>query len=85
MLSNLDAIAGVAVIEQLGLALGIPGVVDVILPIVRRKTQDPLLLQQYLLEMASNAILPGKDFKKQYRQLTSKAVTSAGGCCRRET
>jgi hypothetical protein len=62
LLSNLDAIAGFAVTEQLGLALGVPGVVDLTFPIVRRKTQDQLLLQEYLLEMASNAILRGKDF-----------------------
>jgi hypothetical protein len=61
MLSNLDAIAGYAVTEQLGLALGIPAVVDVTFPVVRRKTQDQLLLQEYLLEMATNAILLDKD------------------------
>jgi hypothetical protein len=62
LLSNLDAIAGFAVAEQLGLALGVPAVVDVTFPVVRRKTQDQLLLQEYLLEMASNAVLRGKDF-----------------------
>jgi hypothetical protein len=62
LLSNLDAIAGFAVAEQLGLALGIPAVIDVTFPVVRRKTQDQLLLQEYLLEMASNAILRGKSF-----------------------
>jgi hypothetical protein len=62
LLTNLDAIAGFAVTEQLGLALGIPGVVDVTFPVLRRKTQDQLLLQEYLLEMASNAVLRGKDF-----------------------
>jgi hypothetical protein len=62
MLSNLDAIAGFAVTEQLGLALGVPAVLDVTTPVVRRKTQDQLLLQEYLLEMASNAVLRGRDF-----------------------
>ena len=62
LLTNLDAIAGFAVTEQLGLALGVPAVVDVTFPVVRRKTQDQLLLQEYLLEMASNAVLRGKDF-----------------------
>jgi hypothetical protein len=61
LLSNLDAMAGYAVTEQLGLALGIPAVVDVTFPVVRRKTQDQLLLQEYLLEMATNAILLDKD------------------------
>ncbi|HKG50521.1 MAG TPA: hypothetical protein VKB14_08780 [Actinomycetales bacterium] len=62
LLSNVDAIAGFAVTEQLGLALGVPAVVDVTMPVVRRKTQDQLLLQEYLLEMASNAVLRGRDF-----------------------
>ena len=60
MLSNLDAISGFAVTEQLGLALGVPGVVDITFPVLRRKTQDQLLLQEYLLEMASNALLLDK-------------------------
>ena len=62
LVSNLDSIAGFAVTEQLGLALGVPAVVDVTLPVGRRKTQDQLLLQEYLLEMASNAVLRGRDF-----------------------
>jgi hypothetical protein len=62
LLSNLDAIASFAVTEQLGLALGVPAVVDVTMPVVRRKTQDQLLLQEFLLEMASNAILRGREF-----------------------
>ena len=36
LLSNLDAIAGFAVTEQLGHALGIPAVVDIILPIAHQ-------------------------------------------------
>jgi hypothetical protein len=40
----------------------VPAVVDVTFPVVRRKTQDQFLLQEYLLETASNAILRGKDF-----------------------
>jgi hypothetical protein len=61
LLTNLDAIAGFAVTEQLGLALGMPAVVDITFPVLRRKTQDQLLLQELLLEMASNAILLDKD------------------------
>ena len=61
LLSNLDAITGYAVTEQLGLSLGVPGVVDVTFPLVRRKTQDQLLLQELLLEMAANAVLLDKD------------------------
>jgi hypothetical protein len=61
LLSNLDAICGFAVTEQLGLALGVPAVIDITFPVLRRKTQDQLLLQEYLLEMATNAALLDKD------------------------
>jgi hypothetical protein len=61
MLSNLDAISGFAVTEQLGLTLGVPAVIDITFPVLRRKTQDQLLLQEYLLEMASNALLLDKN------------------------
>lgn len=61
LLSNLDAISGFAVTEQLGLALGIPAVVDITFPVVRRKTEQQLLLQEYLLETASIAILHQRD------------------------
>jgi hypothetical protein len=60
MLSNQDALGAYGVTEQLGLALGLPGVIDLTLPIVRRKQQDQLLIQEYLLEMAPNAILLSK-------------------------
>lgn len=61
LLSNLDATSGFAVTEQLGLALGIPAVVDITFPVVRRKTEQQLLLREYLLETASVAILYQRD------------------------
>jgi hypothetical protein len=61
LLSNLDAMSGFAVTEQLGLALGVPAVVDITLPITRRKTQDQLLLQEYFLETAAQAVLVDRD------------------------
>jgi hypothetical protein len=58
-LTNLDSTTGFAVTEQLGLALGIPLVVDLALPVVGRKTQHQLVLRECLLEMAPKAILYG--------------------------
>ncbi|MCM0674556.1 hypothetical protein NCC78_07635 [Micromonospora phytophila] len=61
MLSNLDAISGFAVAEQLALALGRPAVVDITVPIVADKTRHQLLIRECFLEMASNAILYRRD------------------------
>jgi hypothetical protein len=56
-LANLDSTTGFAVTEQLGLALGIPLVVDLAMPVVGRKTQHQLVLRECLLEMTPKAIL----------------------------
>lgn len=61
MRSNLDAVSGFAVTEQLGLALGIPRVVDLVFPVLHEKQAHQLLLQEYLLEMASSSILYQRD------------------------
>ncbi|MGK5741262.1 hypothetical protein [Micromonospora sp. URMC 103] len=61
LLSNLDAISGFAVAEQLGLTLGCPAVVDVTFPIVAEKSRHQLLIRECYLEMASNAILYRRD------------------------
>ncbi|MFC4019052.1 hypothetical protein ACFOW4_14035 [Micromonospora sp. GCM10011542] len=61
LLSNLDAISGFAVAEQLALALGRPAVVDITCPIVADKTRHQLLIRECFLEMASNAILYRRD------------------------
>jgi hypothetical protein len=61
LLSNLDAISGFAVTEQLGLALGNPAVTDITVPIVTEKSEHQLQLQEMLLEMAANAILYQRD------------------------
>ena len=59
--SNLDAISGFAVTEQLALALGNPRVVDLVFPVLKEKKEHQLLIQEYLLEMASNAVLYQRD------------------------
>ena len=61
VLTNLDAISGFAVVEQLGLALGRPQVIGITFPIVHQKTEHQLFLQEALLEMAPLAILYHRD------------------------
>ncbi|MEH0821453.1 MULTISPECIES: hypothetical protein [unclassified Micromonospora] len=61
LLSNLDAMSGFAVAEQLGLALARPAVVDITFPIVAEKSRHQLLIRECFLEMAANAILYRRD------------------------
>jgi len=61
LLTNLDAISGYAVTEQLGFALGRPAVTDITVPILTAKGEHQLQLQECFLEMAPNAILYHKD------------------------
>lgn len=56
-LFNYNSMGAFAVAEQLGLALGIPQIVDITFPIVAEKSTDQLLLQEYVLEMCSVSIL----------------------------
>ncbi|NJC68522.1 hypothetical protein HC031_02110 [Planosporangium thailandense] len=58
-LANLDSTTAFGIVEQLGLALGIPLVVDLVVPVVGRKSQHQLVLRECLLEMAPKAILYG--------------------------
>ncbi len=57
LLGNMNSLGAFAVAEQLGLALGMPSLVDVIVPIVHEKQTHHLLLQEYMLEMAPISIL----------------------------
>lgn len=61
MRSNLDAIGGFAVTQQLGLALGNQHVVDLVFPVLREKQKHQLLLQEVLLETAARAVLYEQD------------------------
>lgn len=56
-LSNLNAMGAFAVVEQLGLALGIPRLVDLAFTVVAEKSTDQLLLQEFVLEICSYSIL----------------------------
>jgi hypothetical protein len=56
-LTNLDSTTGFAIIEQLGLAMGLPAVVNMMLPIIHEKTQHQMVLRECLLETAPKTIL----------------------------
>jgi hypothetical protein len=60
-LTNLDSTTGYAVTEQLGLAMGLPAVVEMVLPVVHEKTQHQVVLRECLLETAPKAILYRRD------------------------
>lgn len=61
-LANTNTMSAFAVAEQIGLALGIPEIVDITLPIVMEKSTDQLLLQELALEMAGVSILYNQSF-----------------------
>lgn len=61
-LSNYNSMSALAVAEQLGLALGIPRVVEITFGMVAEKSTDQLLLQECVLEMSSMAILYKESF-----------------------
>jgi hypothetical protein len=46
-----------AVVEQLGLAIGNKEMANLAFFVVQEKTMHQLLLQEYMLEMAPNAVL----------------------------
>lgn len=56
-ISNLDSMSAFAVAEMLGLALGLPDVLDITAAVVNEKSTDQLLLQECALEMCSISIL----------------------------
>lgn len=60
MLTNVDSTTGFAVIEQLARAMGLPAVVNLVLPVIHEKTKHQMVLRECLLETAPKAILyPG--------------------------
>jgi hypothetical protein len=56
-ISNLNAMSAFAVAEQLGLALGIPAVLDITFGVEAQKSTDQLVLQEIAMEMCSISIL----------------------------
>jgi hypothetical protein len=57
LLASVNAMGAFAIAEQLGLALGLPEIVDITFPVVHELSTAQLLLQELLLEMAPPAIL----------------------------
>lgn len=56
-ISNLNSMSAFAVAEMLGLALGLPAILDITAAVVAQKSTDHLLLQECALEMCSISIL----------------------------
>lgn len=61
-ISNLNSMSAFAVAEQLGLALGIPEILDITFEVVKEKSSAQLLLQECALEMCSKSILYKQPF-----------------------
>lgn len=61
-IANLNSMSAFAVAEQLGLALGIPEILDITFLVIKQKSTDQLLLQELALEMCSISILYKKSF-----------------------
>lgn len=60
LLADVNAMGAFAIAEQLGLALGLPEIVEIAFPVVQELSTAQLLLQEFLLEMAPLAILSGE-------------------------
>ena len=61
-LSCTNTLSAFGVAEQIGLALGIPEIIDLVFPIELEKATDQRLLQEFALEMAGIAILYRQSF-----------------------
>lgn len=57
VLSNMNSLSAFAVVEQFGLLLGLPEIVNVTINVVHQKQTHELLLKEYMLEMASISII----------------------------
>ena len=61
-LLNLNAMSAFGMAEQLGLALGLSNVVDIVFPILHDKQKNHMLLQEYTLEIGAVSVLYDRDF-----------------------
>lgn len=57
LLLNVNVLGAFAMTEQLGLALGLPDIVEIAFPIVHEKQTHHLLLQEYMLEIGAISLL----------------------------
>jgi hypothetical protein len=56
-LANLDSMSAFSVVQQFGLAQGRPRVVEVAFPVIAKKSEQQLLLQELYLEYATDSVL----------------------------
>ncbi|RLQ91428.1 hypothetical protein [Planomicrobium sp. Y74] len=61
-LLNLNAMSAFGMAEQLGLALGLTEVVDIVFPILHDKQKNHMMLQEYTLEIGAVSVLYDRDF-----------------------
>jgi hypothetical protein len=61
-LSNTNTMSAFAVVEQIGLSIGVPEIVDIAIPIEMDLAADHLILQELTLEMAGVAIMYNQSF-----------------------
>lgn len=64
LLANLNAIGAFGAVEQLGLTLGLPELAQVAFSVVRDKSTEQLVIEEYMLELAPQAILYGKQVQR---------------------
>ncbi len=57
LLANLNAIGAFGAVEQLGLTLGLPELAQVAFSVVRDKSTEQLVLEEFMLELAPQSIL----------------------------
>lgn len=57
LLSNLNAIGAFGTVEQLALTVGLPDLAELAFSIVRDKSTDQLVIEEFMLELAPQAIL----------------------------
>jgi len=61
-LSNTNTMSAFGVVEQIGLAMGVPEISDIAIPIEMELAADRLILQELALEMAGVAIMYKQSF-----------------------
>ena len=61
-LSNTNSMGAFAVVEQIGLSMGVPEISDIAIPIEMELAADHLILQELVLEMAGVAIMYNQSF-----------------------
>lgn len=61
MILNMNALSAFGMAEQLGLAMGITKIPEIVFPILHEKQKNHLLLQEYSLETGAVAVLYNKN------------------------